>query len=157
MRKRWLAASAPPRTKAAAIRVTALALRSPRSRLPMRRSTVSSASLTRTAETAGNVLASALISAVSCAGMSPSVKVSVAISLCGAPAGDPCRDVAAEHVDGDAVADLEVEIGGGFAFERNERRPGVVGAPPVAGDDTRPVRDRRRVGDAAAPAQHPRR
>src|SRR5437660_164642 len=89
MRKRWLAASAPPSTKAAATSVIALAPRSANTSLPTSASTASSASFTRTAVTVGKETASALMSVASSAVVPPSAKVSVAISLCGAPSKMP--------------------------------------------------------------------
>ncbi len=108
----------------------------------------------------------------------PSANVSVAISVCGAPANAPgentrtklmprlcqstarrlamrARYVAAEHIDRDRIAGLELEVIGGPAFQRDQRRTGIVGRPPFAGDETGAGRKRRRVSDAAVAAQHP--
>ena len=72
-----------------------------------------------------------------------------------AQVGDAGGDVAAEHVDGDGVAELQAQPVGDAALERHQRRPVVVRLPPFAGDETRAFRHILRVGDAAVALQHP--
>ena len=71
--------------------------------------------------------------------------------------GDAGGDVAAEHVDGDGLADFQIEIVRRLALQRDERLAGVVRAPPLAVDHARAGRHRARIGDAAVAAQHPAR
>ena len=65
------------------------------------------------------------------------------------------RDVAAEHVDGDLVADLEVQLAGEVGFERNQRLALVVLRPPFAGDDARAPRHLVGIGEPAVAVEHP--
>ena len=44
-----------------------------------------------------------------------------------------------------------------LALQRDQRLAGIIGAPPLAGDDARAGRHVRRIGDAAVAAQHPAR
>ena len=69
--------------------------------------------------------------------------------------GDRRGDVAAEHVDGDVVAELEAEAVGDLLLERDQRRAVVIRAPPFALDDARAGRHLVGIGDAAVALQHP--
>jgi hypothetical protein len=46
-----------------------------------------------------------------------------------------CQYIAAEHVDDDLVADLELETVGDLFLQRDQRRAVIVGRPPGALDD----------------------
>src|SRR5262249_57632040 len=69
-----------------------------------------------------------------------------ALPVEGTQVGDACRDVAAEHVDGDRIAHLELEAFGDLLLERNERRALVCRRPPFALRPTAPRRDRLPTG-----------
>ena len=75
--------------------------------------------------------------------------------LDGAQVGDAGLDVAAEHVDHDRIADLEIEAVGDLLLERDERRPLGVGGPPASLDHGRAARHVGRERDAAIALQHP--
>ena len=51
--------------------------------------------------------------------------------------GDLGGDVAAQHIDGDRVADLEAQAFRHFADEGNQRRPVIILGPPFAFDEFR--------------------
>ncbi len=65
------------------------------------------------------------------------------------------RDVAAEHIDDDLVADLEVEPVGDLLLERHQRRAVIIGIPPFALDHLRSLGDFAGIGQAAVALQHP--
>src|SRR5579863_2985585 len=46
--------------------------------------------------------------------------------------GDGRRDVAAKHVDGDRIADLQAKSSSDLLIERDERRAGIIARPPLA-------------------------
>ena len=54
-----------------------------------------------------------------------------------AEAGDLRFDIAAEHVDGDLVADLQAKPPRRLGVEGNKRRPRISLLPPASGDDDR--------------------
>jgi hypothetical protein len=58
--------------------------------------------------------------------------------------GDPGLDLAAQHVEGEGVAEPHSEPLGQIGVERNEGRPRIVGRPPLPGDDPRIPRWARR-------------
>ena len=64
-------------------------------------------------------------------------------------------DIAAEHVDDDGIADLDAEPVGHLLLHRDERRAGIVGRPPSAGDDLGAFRRLRGEGHAAIALQRP--
>ena len=73
----------------------------------------------------------------------------------GAQIADPGRDIAAEHVDDEFVADLQSEPIGNLFLHRNQRGPVIVGTPPIALDHLRTPRDFAGIGQAAVALQHP--
>ena len=73
----------------------------------------------------------------------------------GAHIADPGRDVAAEHVDDDLVAELELEPVGDLLLDRDQRRAVIVCAPPFAFDDLGALGDFAGIGQAAVALQHP--
>ncbi len=54
-----------------------------------------------------------------------------------AQVGDLGREVAAEHVDRDLVADLEAEVARQLLLERDQGLAGIVLVPPLAVDERR--------------------
>ena len=78
-----------------------------------------------------------------------------ALPVDGAQIADGGRDVAAEHVDDDLVADLELQPVGDLLLHRDQRRAVIVGAPPFALDDLRALGDFAGIGQAAVALQHP--
>ena len=130
MRARLPAASAPASTSTEAISATPAAARIAVPSWPTSRLTTSSASLTRTVVTAGKGAGHGIEDAGVVGRAWRPLSVSVASQPCGAPAnvlgentmtklmpivshctcaeiGDPGRDVAAKHIDGDGVAELQ--------------------------------------------------
>ena len=69
--------------------------------------------------------------------------------------GDPGRDVAAEHIDGDGIADLQAEFAGFLRREGDERLAGIVRRPPGPLRQRRVFRPVFSIGDAAVAAQDP--
>src|SRR5690606_34955046 len=63
--------------------------------------------------------------------------------------------VAAEDVDGDAVAELQAELAALLGGEAHLRRAAVVGGPPRAVGERGALGRRRGVGDAAVAVQGP--
>ena len=148
----------------AEISVTALAPRIASTRLVTTPPMASSASLTRTLVTIGKASATDLTIAASPRrvprsdlgqGRDMGVRRALegvgrehqheidaeALPVDGAHIGDGGRDVAAEHVDDDLVADLEPEPVGDLLFDRDQRRTVIVGPPPFALDHLRALGD----------------
>ncbi len=66
-------------------------------------------------------------------------------------------DVAAEHVDRDAVAQPKAEGARQLGIEGNELRAAIVGRPPLACDDARTLGRRCRIGHATVAIDRPAR
>ena len=64
-------------------------------------------------------------------------------------------DVAAEHVDGDLVAEPQAEPVGDPLVEGHQGLAAVIRRPPFAGGEVRSFRHLGRVGDAAVAFEHP--
>ena len=58
-----------------------------------------------------------------------------ALPIDGAQIGNAGRHIAAEHIDGDGIAELEVQVLRRPVFKGDEGRSGIVGGPPLSGDE----------------------
>src|SRR5205814_9076771 len=78
-----------------------------------------------------------------------------ALPVDGAQIADGGRDVPAEYVHDDLVADLDAEPVGDLLLHRDQWRSLIVGAPPLAFDYLRTLGDFTRIGQATIALQHP--
>src|SRR5215212_9458896 len=78
-----------------------------------------------------------------------------ALPVDGPQIADGSRDVAAEYVDDDLVADLEAEPVGDLLLHRDQRWAVIIGAPPFAFDHLGASGDITGIGQSAVALQHP--
>src|SRR3546814_13748356 len=76
-------------------------------------------------------------------------------SFDGAEGGDLRLHLDAEDVDGQRVAEREAERCRHLLLDADQRRPVIVGGPPLPVDERAALWQRRAVGQAAVAAQHP--
>ena len=70
-------------------------------------------------------------------------------------AGDARFQIAAEHVEGERVAQPDAVASRDLLVDRDQRRPGIVGWPPLAAEDLGALGDTFGIGQAAVAAHRP--